>query len=166
MSLPPPLMSFTDVSSLSVQVSASGAASPVPTGCSSTCAWKTRCFRTHRIAFFPSSSRALFSAPVPPIMWQAEGNFPFGNFGHCFGACCYKSFFGWLVPPAANMSALVISAIYIYGATTATIVSAAPLYYPIATIIAAGACGSMMCFVTSGNRTSIRNTLNLKVRGI
>ena len=89
---------------------------------------------------------------------------PFGNFGHCFGACCYKSLFGWLVPPAANFSALVISAIYIYS-TTATIVSAAPLYTPIGVIIAAGACGSMMCFVTSGNRTSIRKKLNLKVRG-
>ena len=35
---------------LSVQVSASGAASPVPTGCSSRCTWKTRCFKDTWIA--------------------------------------------------------------------------------------------------------------------
>ena len=145
---------------LSVQVSASGAASPVPTGCSSTCTWKTRCFRTRRIALFPSSARALFSAPVPPIVWQAEGHMPFGNFGACFGAFCFKGLFG---PPAANIAASVISG-YIYS-TTATIVSAAPLYNPIGVIIAAWTVGSIMCLVTSRNRSSIRNNLNLKVRG-
>jgi hypothetical protein len=97
---------------------------------------------------------------VPPIVWQAEGHMPFGNFGACFGAFCFKGLFG---PPAANIAASVISG-YIYS-TTATIVSAAPLYNPIGVIIAAWTVGSIMCLVTSRNRSSIRNKLNLKVRG-
>jgi hypothetical protein len=90
---------------------------------------------------------------------------PFGNFGACFGAFCFKA---WFAPPAAHIAASVISAVYIYS-TTGTIVStiyAAPLYNPIGFIIAAGTTGSIMCCVTSRNRTSIRNKLNLKVRGI
>jgi hypothetical protein len=109
-------------------------------------------------------ARALFSAPVPPIVWQAEGHMPFGNFGACFGAFCFKA---WFAPPAAHIAASVISAVYIYS-TTGTIVStiyAAPLYNPIGVIIAAGTAGSIMCCVTSRNRFSIRNKLNLKVRG-
>jgi len=90
---------------------------------------------------------------------------PFGNFGACFGAFCFKA---WFAPPAAHIAASVISAVYIYS-TTGTIVStiyAAPLYNPIGVIIAAGTAGSIMCCVASRNRSSIRNKLNLKVRGI
>jgi hypothetical protein len=93
-------------------------------------------------------------------VWQAEGKFPFGNFGHCLGACCFKSLF---IPPAVNIAASVIVAFY--TPITAIVFPAAPLYIPIANMIAAGACGSIMCFVTSVTRTSIRNKLNLKVRG-
>jgi len=92
-------------------------------------------------------------------VWQAEGKFPFGNFGHCLGACCFKSLF---IPPAVNIAASVIVAFY--PPITAVVFPAAlyPSYIPIANMIAVGACGSIMCFVTSGNRTSIRNKLNLK----
>jgi len=92
---------------------------------------------------------------------KAEGHMPFGNFGACFGAFCFKA---WFAPPAAHIAASVISAVYIYS-TTGTIVStiyAAPLYNPIGVIIAAGTAGSIMCCVTSRNRSSIRNKLNLK----
>ena len=76
-----------------------------------------------RTAFFPSSVRALFSAPVPPIVWQADPSMPCGNFGACCTVCAVSAllpFCGVFIVPC----------------------------------------------ITSGNRTSIRSKLNLRVSGI
>ena len=76
---------------------------------------------------------------------------PFGN----FGACCTVTCLGFVVPAAYILTASVIFAkfSFIYGSG----VGAACASLSISPVV---------WRVTSRNRSSIRNKLNLKVRGI
>jgi hypothetical protein len=97
-------------------------------------------------------------------VWQAEGHMPFGN----FGACCTVTCLAMCVGPAAYLlTASVINFAISVGAfsvnsTNVVFVSLAP---GIVEIIASVASSCAICRITSRNRTSIRNKLNLKVRG-
>ena len=89
---------------------------------------------------------------------------PFGN----FGACCTVTCLAMCVGPAASLlTASVINFAISVGAfslnsTNIVCVSLAP---DIVDIIASVAATYAICRVTSRTRTSIRNKLNLKVRG-
>ena len=85
---------------------------------------------------------------------------PFGN----FSACC-TVYFLQAVGPAAFFIAATVIPFFVAAPTTAAtaaFVSIAPLV--VADIVAVPA-NCAICCVTSRNRTSIRNKLNLKVRG-
>ena len=89
---------------------------------------------------------------------------PFGN----FGACCTVTGLGMCVGPAAYLltASVIIFAISVgafsVNSTNVAFVSLAP---EIVDCIASWAAACAICRVTSRNRTSIRNKLNLKVRG-
>ena len=88
---------------------------------------------------------------------------PFGN----FGACCTVTGLGCVGPAAYLLTASVIIFAISVGAfsvnsTNVAFVSLAP---DIVSEIASMAASCAICRVTSRNRTSIRNKLNLKVRG-
>ena len=83
---------------------------------------------------------------VPPIVWQAEGHMPFGNFGACWAMTCLNSTY------------IAFSLI-----PTFTIPNIAIIF----SNMLAGGCVTCARFgITAVNRTSIRKKLNLKVRGI
>ena len=83
-------------------------------------------------------------------MWQAEGHMPFGN----FSACCTVYFLQAIGPATAVIAPYVIP-FFVAAPTTAA--TAAFVSLSISPVV---------WRVTSRNRTSIRNKLNLKVRGI
>ena len=85
---------------------------------------------------------------------------PFGNFGACFTVYSLLA-----VGPAAYIIAATVIPFFVAPPTTAAtaaFVSIAPL---VVADIAAVPAMCAICCVLSRNRTSIRNKLNLKVRG-